>query len=82
MSIIIIYFFLFTTIPVGTWKFRAKGRIRAAAVVYTTATPDPSCICDLCILRQCQILNPGMRPASPQRPAESQWELQSSLCLE
>ena len=73
MSIIIIFSFYGHTC--GTWKFRARGRIRAAAVVYTTATPDPSCIFDLCILRQCQILNPGMRPASSQRPAESQWEL-------
>ena len=47
--------------PVAYGSSQARGRIRAAAGAYTTATatPDPRYICDLRYsLQQCWILNP------------------------
>ena len=52
---------LFRAAPTAYGSSRARGRIRPAAEVYTTATamPDPSRSCNLCYsLRQCWILNP------------------------
>ena len=55
-----ICFFLWL-VPVAYGISQARDQIGAAAVAYTTvkATPDLSCICDLCrSLQQCQILDP------------------------
>ena len=55
------YFFLFMASPAAYGSFQARSQIRAASGAYTTATatPDPSCICNLCLcLQQHQILNP------------------------
>ena len=82
-----IFFFFFMAASVSYGSPQARGRIRAAAETYTTATatPDLSCICDLCFsLRQCRILNPLSQDRDqthfptemlgPQ-PSEPQWEL-------
>lgn len=51
------FFFLFMAAPEANRSYQARGHIGAAAVAYATATPDPSCICNLlCRLLQCQIV--------------------------
>ena len=47
--VFVLFFFFFTAAPEADGNSGAKGRIRAAAEAYTTATVtlDPSCICDL-----------------------------------
>ena len=55
------FFFFLGTSPATYGSSQARGRIRAVAMAYTTATtmPDPSCICDLYHSSwQHQILNP------------------------
>ena len=55
------FFGLFRPAPVAYGGSQARGLIRATAVGYAraTATPDPSCICDLYHRsRQHRILNP------------------------
>ena len=44
------FFFLFTAAPEACGSSQARGQIEAAAEAYTTATatPDLSCICNLC----------------------------------
>ena len=42
------FFFLFTAASVAHGSARARGLIGAAAEAYTTATQDPSLICDIC----------------------------------
>ena len=60
-------------VPTAYGSSQASGGIRAAAQAYTTATAtatatatlDPSLICDLPhSSRQCQVLDPGIEPAS------------------
>jgi len=52
-------FFLFRTAPVAYGSFQTRDWIKAAAEATAIATPNPSCICDLCCsLQQCQVLNP------------------------
>ena len=66
-------FFLFMMARVGYGSSWTRGGIGAAAEAYTiaTATPDPSCICNLChSLQKHQILNPLMEPASSQRQCQ------------
>ena len=54
------FFFFFRATSVACGNSRARGRIRAVAEAYATATAplDPSRICNLShSLQQCQILN-------------------------
>ena len=59
-SYLLLFFFL--TAPSAAYgSSQVSGQIRAAAEAHTTATatPNPSCICNLChILQHCQILKP------------------------
>ena len=46
-------------------RLEVKLELRLPAYTTATATPDPSCICDLHgSPRQCQVLNPRIEPAS------------------
>ena len=80
--------FPFTAAPVAYGSSQPRGLIGAAAEVFTIAraTPDPSCICDICHgLRQHQILNPESKARDQtlilmdsilvSLPTEPQWEL-------
>ena len=59
-NIFFLFWIFLTAAPAANGNSRARGRIRAAAMVYLTvvATLDPSHICDLYhSLQQCWILN-------------------------
>ena len=62
MDGIYVRFFFFTAAPVAYGSSWARGCIGAAAETHATATatatPDLSCICVLCCLRQHWILKP------------------------
>jgi len=56
-----IFIFLFIAIPManGTFWAGVKSELQLQGYTTATATPDPSCIFDLCCnLQQCWILNP------------------------
>ena len=73
----------------STWKVLGSGpkaELQLPAYTTATATPDPSCTCDVChSLWQHQVLNPlskardqtyiFMDTMSGSSPAEPQWEL-------
>ena len=65
LEITLLFFFfffcsLFRAVPTAYGGSQARGQIGAAAAAHATAmaTPDPSCIWDLCHSLQCWILNP------------------------
>ena len=52
-------FLFFRAAPETYRSLQARGELKLQLPAYATATPDPSCICDLhCSLWQHQLLNP------------------------
>ena len=54
-------FFIFRAVPTayGSSRLAVELELQLLAYVTATATPDPSCICDLhCSLGQCPVINP------------------------